>query len=392
MNKFIRNKFIVGIIFFLIGVVLIGNNTSNIEENIPSITECSMTSDKTLKGVKFSEFSAVTDMLVKAKVTAYSEVLSEISTEYKKYDKPIKVVLTDENHCIVYKKEFITGGNFDSYSKGQGEKSAIISDKMSLELFKSYDAIGNKINVLGQNYVVIGIYKTDDSFIGNISGDGVEQIIVPYTSYAKGEELLINKMAVNSEEGNKSDFQYSLRKVVGEKLDNYKIVDYKVGKSTVIEIEYLVFFIIGCILIVLIIKLLIKVIKKEYHRLLKQKDKYYFVAIIKKEKKSLIIAAVISIALIIGIVLIFNFISFELVAPEGYIPKDNIFDITFYKDTYIKNIQLINADSTFKLSSFDRYLSNAMILQLINGILILSSVISIIISIYEYKLFKTLKK
>ena len=61
--------------------MLIGNNTSNIEENIPSITECSMTSDKTLKGVKFSEFSAVTDMLVKAKFTAYSEVLSEISTE-----------------------------------------------------------------------------------------------------------------------------------------------------------------------------------------------------------------------------------------------------------------------------------------------------------------------
>jgi putative ABC transport system permease protein len=357
MNKFIRNKFIVGIIFFLIGVVLIGKNTSNIEENIPSITECSMTSDKTLKGVKFSEFSAVSDILVKAKVTAYSEVLSEVSTEYKKYDKPIKAILTDENHCTVYKKEFIKGGNFDSYSKGQGEKLAIISDKMSLELFKSYDGIGNKIIVLGQNYMVIGIYKTDDSFIGNISGDGVEQIIVPYTSYGQGEELLLNKMAVNSEEVNKSDFQYSLRKVVGEKLDNYKIVDYKVGKSTVIEIKYLVFFIIGCILIVLIIRLLIKVIKKEYHRLLKHKDKYYFMEIIKKEKKSLIITVVISIALIIGIVLIVNFIRFDLVAPEGYIPKDNIFDITFYKDTFIKNIQLINSDSGFKLSSFDRYLS-----------------------------------
>lgn len=388
MNKFIRNKFIVGIIFFLIGVVLIGNNTSRIEENIPSITEASMTSDKTVEGVKFSEFSAVSDILVKAKVTAYSEVLSEVSTEYKKYEKPIKVILTDENHCTVYKKNFIKGGNFDSYSKGQGEKLAIISDKMSLELFKSYDAIGNKIIVLGENYMVIGVYKTDDSFIGDISGDGVEQIIVPYTSYGKCEELLLNKMAVIHEEVNKSDFQYSLRKVVGETTDNYKVVDYKVGKSTVIQIKYLVFFILGSILIVILIKLLISIIKKEYDRLLRHKDKYYFLDIIKKERKSLIITAVISIALIIGIVLIFNFIRFDLVAPEGYIPKDNIFDITFYKDTFIKNIQLINADSGFKLSSFDRYLSNALLLQLFDGIVILLSVISIMISNYEFKLLK----
>ena len=368
--------------------MLIGNNTSRIEENIPSITEVSMTSDKTVEGIKFSEFSAVSDILVKAKVTAYSEVLSEISTEYKKDNKPIKVILTDENHCTVYKKEFIKGGTFDNYSKVQGEKSAIISDKMSLELFKSNEAIGNKINILGQTYMVIGIYKTDDSFIGNISGDGVEQIIVPYTSYGQGEELLINKMAVNGEEVNKSDFKYSIRKVVGKTLDNYKVVDYKVGKSTVIEIKYLVFFIIGCILIVIIIKLLIKVIKTEYHRLLRHKDKYYFMEIIKKEKKSLIITVVISIALIIGIVLIFNGISFDLVAPEGYIPDDNIFDITFYKDTFINNIQLINSDSGFKLSSFDRYLSNALLLQLFDGIVILLSVISIMISNYEFKLLK----
>ena len=111
MNKFIRNKCIAGIIFFLIGIILIQSNTSKIEENIPSIIEVRMvTNDKNVEGVKFSEFSAVNDILYKSKVTAYSEVLSNIATEYKKYENQVKVILTDENHCSIYKNEFVSGG------------------------------------------------------------------------------------------------------------------------------------------------------------------------------------------------------------------------------------------------------------------------------------------
>ena len=389
MNKFIRNKCIAGIIFSLIGIILIQSNTSKIEENIPSIIEVRMvTNDKNVEGVKFSEFSAVNDILYKSKVTAYSEVLSNIATEYKKYENQVKVILTDENHCSIYKNEFVSGGNFDNYCTAQGEKSAIISDKLSLELFKSYDIINNKINLLGETYKVVGVYKTDDSFISEISGDGVERVIIPYTSYNESQNLLLDTMSVQSSEVSKADFKYNIKKVAGEKINNYKSIDYQKEKATVTEIKSLVFFIIGIILLVLISKLIYKILMREYQRVVAYKDKYYFIDIIKKEKKSLIITAVISLLLIICIIFIFNYICFDLVAPEGYIPEDNIFDITFYKDTYIKNIQLINSGIGIKLSLFDRYLSNAMLFQLVNGIIILLSVLPIMISRHEFKLLK----
>lgn len=361
MNRSKINKinFFMWIALFAIFFFTTIQINSKLKQEVPDILEYKKINSE---GIDFKKLQDVKQNYKNLNITGYCEVNCTVknSLDVVCSDIKNKVVLTDENYFSIYPYKLIKGDRINSDTIKNFERVAVISEKLAIGLYKSTDVIGNIININNENYRIIGVYRMNESLIHSISDDEYDRVIVPYNCYGfdnKKEKLSLNVFSLSQSSKNTPEkIQKQLQDSLQDKLLLYNKVDYSKAKKINLQYFKILIFIIGFFIIVKIMKIMINRFKK-FIRTFKVKLKSnYFIEVLKINKFHVLRFIVeISMYIIICFV-IFNIIKFNIIVEDKYLPPENVFDISFYKEAIIKNAQLINANEVGFSNIYNRYL------------------------------------
>ncbi|MCY6958814.1 ABC transporter permease [Clostridium brassicae] len=393
VKKLTTIRLIVSSTILLIMIIISNYLNLKVSENVSNIIEYkNKVSDN---GITFEELQKAKKNNKDFKLTGLKEVTANTQNIYGVLpDREIKtkMVLTDENHFILYPNEIIRGGKIDYLSVKNGSNIAIISDVLATSFFKNIDVIGNNININNEKYKIVGVYKKNNSLLYSASQDIYERVYVPYTSYKSitkdGKNYLdIISTKETSTNGEKSIYN-KLTKVVGDKLGMYSVYNYTVSKKVIYEQIRILYFIMGIVAIVFLGVIMIRHIKKMIAFFKKSmKDKYLKEIIKEKPVEVKVILGRILFCLI-AVIVIFNLIKFNIVFVDKYLPNENVFDIEFYRKAIIKDIQIANANECGVSNVYNRYLSNVSSIQYL---LLFMEVVTFIVLLVNIKARKMLR-
>lgn len=369
IDKTTKFKLIVSFSILIVLIIMSNYLNFNVNKNVSNIIEYKNI-NKENSGITFNALSKVKDNYKDIKFTGCKEIAASVTNKYgispqkemeTQQSIKTKIVLTDENYFDLYPFEMLRGGKLDFLTMKSCNKVAIVSDVLANSLFKSINVIGSTLKVGDLKYRIVGVYKENKSLLYSAAEDGYERIYIPYTSYFdqnKKDKFFLDTMAtMETKNYDEKAINNKLSKVLNDKLTLYKSVDYTVSKKIVLQNIKALYFIIGVIVIILLMRVIVKFIY-EANSFLREnlKDNYLKEALVINKKNFIIYAGKISVC-ILGIILVFNLVKFNVVIPDNYLPSDNIFDIDFYRKIIISSIQLNNANESGISNVYNRYLT-----------------------------------
>jgi putative ABC transport system permease protein len=362
IKKIIKLNFIIGLLVF---IVLFSTSTYlnyELNQDVPNMLEYKKINSE---GISFTKLNELKEKCKELIFTGYSEISCKVKNIYDVFpgkDIKTKVVMTDEKFFSLYPYEFIEGGKLDYLSVQNGNKVAVISDNLAIDLYKSTKVIGDIIYINDEKYKIVGVYRTNKSLAYNISDDGYERIIIPYSAYTlhdKKEGLSIDVFTTMETGQNTSQkINNKLTKILGTNLSEYNMFDYTLSKKISFQYTRILYFSIGSLCIVILIKVLIKYFKKFITSSKESLKTNYFWEVIKENKKEISTISIKVFLCLASIIVIFSLIKFNIAINDNYLPSDNIFDLDFYRETIVKNMQLTNANESGFGNVYNRYLTN----------------------------------
>ncbi|MCW6075609.1 ABC transporter permease [Clostridium sporogenes] len=397
IKKLTTIRLIVSSTILLIMIIISNYLNLKVSENVSNIIEYkNKVSDN---GITFEELQKAKKNNKDFKLTGLKEVPANTQNIYGVLpDREIKtkMVLTDENHFILYPNKIIRGGKIDYLSVKNGNNIAIISDVLATSLFKNVNVIGNNININNEKYKIVGVYKNDKSLLYSASQDIYERVYVPYTSYKNIDKYGKNYLDIisakeTSTNGEKSIYN-KLTKVVGDKLGMYCVYNYTVSKKVIYEQIRILYFIIGIVAIAFLGVIMIRHIKKMIIFFKRSMEDKYLKEII--EEKPLEVKIILGKILfcLIAVIVIFNLIKFNIVFVDKYLPTENVFDIEFYRKAIIKDIQIANANEDGVSNVYNRYLSNVSRIQCLLFFMEVVTFIVVLVNIKAEKILRHIEK
>ncbi|AAK78645.1 putative ABC transport system permease protein [Clostridium acetobutylicum] len=397
--KLTKVRLIIGVVVLL--TLIIASNYLNfrVNDSVSNVIEYKNTVNN--DGITFEEFNKLKKQYSDIDLTCYSEVKTKVTNKYdvspSRYnnfaDKKIKtkMILTDENYFRLYPFQIITGGKLDFLSVNNNDKVVVISDVLANALFKSNNVIGSTLKINNDKYRIVGVYKENNSFLYSMSDDGYEKVYIPYTAYRSQDisKLFLNVLtARQNPKHDKKDINSKLTKVLGDKLSEYNLVDYSMLKGILFQNVKILYFVIGLFVIACLIKIMIMFIKEAKTFFVdKMKSDYLKDVLINNKIKISIYLGKVLICIVL-IVFVFNLIKFNVVIDKKYLPSENIFDIEFYKEVIVSNIQLNNANENGFRNIYDRYLTT---INHVESFILVAELILIINILINYKFFRILK-
>jgi putative ABC transport system permease protein len=392
--KFAKFRLILSFVVLIVLIIVSNYLNFMVNNSVLNVIEYKNIDNK--EGITFDEFSKVKNNYKDIDFTSYSEIKSDVTNKYgvspNKYgsaeDKMIKtkVVLTDEKYFDFYPFYLITGGKLDFLSVKRGDRVVVISDVLANALFKCNNIIGSTLKINNENYRIIGVYKENKSLTYRMAEDGYERVYIPYTSYKsenKESNLFLDTLTTRqTKKYDEKNINDKLTKVLGDKLSVYKIVDYTVSKQLVFQNIKILYFIIGIFIIIYLIKVMIKHIKETVSFFIEKMKSNYIKEALLNNKRGFIVRFSKILICALLIVVIFNLVKFNVVIVKKYLPPENIFDISFYKEAVVSNIQLNNANEAGFSNVYDRYLNT---IRNIESIIFLVELVISINIIMDYK-------
>lgn len=264
-------------------------------------------------------------------ITAYSEIVADISNRYGIYERGVRLVLIDENYAAVYQKNMLEGYFPDPQAVRDGKKYAVISDSLSNVLFKSIHAVGNEIVAFDQRFTVTGVYRSNGSMLFSLLGDGFDRVFIPGKSIEDGTERVVDVLAVLKQEGQTLDaFENMLADVFNEKLSAYEIVDYSDAHTILNRWYNLILFVFVIYSLLCTFAFLIRYLKSFLKFIKSRQRNDYLPEILKAETKRIVLSFAVIFLGVSASIYVVSLMQFIFNLPERYIPEDNIFDFKFY--------------------------------------------------------------
>lgn len=320
-------------LFFFVSMMLIFDVSDYVDKRVPNIVELTALDED----LEFWTFEELGRNLYTG--SGYAEMDWQINEGLYERLK-VKTVLTDEKHAENYKIEMAAGSFFDSQMVNLSERYAVISDKVSLELFKSYESIGESILVNGETYQVIGVSKTPTLW-GTMALDNFSRIYIPYTSVHDYMSINIDAASLQDDD----QLQKSLDKIRINKpyaFNLYRIVNLNEKRKMAVQFKGHVIAVIGITFIILLWRLVFDVSKNIYGRQYGKRNHVVLNAITKEKRHSLVgLFVFTSICVAITVLISFN-LKFEIVLPWSVLPEENIFDIGYYIEQIAQHIRNVN--------------------------------------------------
>ncbi len=325
------------------------------------------------EALPFKAYEKIKGNYKKGEASAEDVKITEISNGFAANSSQAKVVLTDENYLNFFPGISIIKGIFISDEACKNEESVlVISRELANTLFNRTDVIGNTVIISERKYKIIGVYKEHKTLMGNITGDGLEKVFIPYTSGEKNESverLLVN--GLQYKDGIVYSFEDAINRI--SKTDaakNYYISDFSDCEAMVGQSANILLFVLGVCCIVLIVKRLLKLFKGFgiYYKM--QLENKYLPAALRDNILHIGIFIGITCIYIFLLALVYKLASFDFYIPSKYIPHDNVFDLKFYFGRIASAIHESNTFFKINYASFNALLKSSLKIELLLAVLI----------------------
>lgn len=293
----------------------------------------------------------------------------------------VNIILTDENYPEIHNINMIKGNFFSSVIS---ESDAIvISDSLANLLFKSIDIIGCQMILNGETKTISGVYENNESFVSDLSSNGLETVFVPVYYQTDINDLTrIESFYVKGNNGSIGNKEIQeLNALLNNKLELYKQNDLNSSKKLLVQFFNIIIFIMGLIVVVKLFSVIVKNIKKIVNYIIAVKG--FDNAVPSVNVKLCILGTILCIAFIIPIIVL---CTFKIYIPEGFIPEhDRICDISYYYDYMLNFVQGIRTEDRWNY--YQELILSFYVILFVLGI---STVIMFIKTFFMYiKFFRT---
>lgn len=306
------------------------------------------------------------------KVSMHATVSGYAMTDMDRTPISVDVNLTDAAYGELTAMRLINGSYFVVSAVPEENMVIVIPTDLALQLYKTYDAVGRRLILNQQTYTVSGVYKPNPSPFYKIANTATMQVYIPFSAYS-GYDDVPNKRLLLSDGTNRfsdniiNDVRTSTKSWFATTTsDNFSDASKMVAESIKVTL-----FLCGSTAIVLIGWIMMQAINTAIgaNRVV-------------RKRVIAISVAVVSVAAIVGILILCRF---EPYIPPQYIPADNIFDIKFYIEGIMANIQSHNAVS--QLNPLFYYCSYMLVATGLHAIV--TWVMCIVAVVMTYKRLKT---
>ncbi|MCX8131357.1 MAG: ABC transporter permease [Clostridia bacterium] len=340
-----------------------GIYTKRIEVNIKSMTEYDET-----RHIGYKSLSKASGFFKNGAVS----VSTEVDSFLVKGDitLPVKTKLTDSGYMNFSGIKVTRGSYFSADALIRGSNIVLISEKLAVRLFAGLDAVGNELELFGETYKIVGLYKENSGIFAILGSDGAERVYVPFTSRKNYENLRVDTMYLKDASfENTGSRGNEVKKFLGEKLlvqpDLYNIKDYYGASAMVSQLESVFILAVGVWCVLMLASELINYLKYNFAVLRSRKKDHYFIGFIRRN--ILYICSIISGAAVFGIsaALLIAAVKTGIYIPTEYIPLNNVFDFGFYADKVIEAINNSNASSGYFPTWLEHNFINALKINVI---------------------------
>lgn len=270
-------------------------------------------------------------------LSAVSIKLGFVTGEFTSSTEAVNLILTDETYPKLIPLDIIRGTYFELSNVPQADNFIVISEDMSIKYFKNDKSIGQTLNIDGMPYIICGVYKQNNSIATDISSNGIDNIYLPYTSVNEYEKLPVNFLYAKSDNKTVSQsLEYDIISITGNNLGYDNQSSYSDSLKLISQSISITFFICSLIIILTLIYFFIKYSKRLYLTLKHNMSEGVY------QNKIIVRKAVICVALVMAIILIFIAFKFDFYIPPNMLPDDNIFDLKFYYELIVSAIQKRN--------------------------------------------------
>ncbi|WP_459501894.1 ABC transporter permease [Bacillus sp. C1] len=205
-------------------------------------------------GMGASERPKITeeDIFEVKKVPEVSHVITTNNTmeplEINDKKEMVNVIGLDNEYFAVNKTKVVKGRSLNENDISQGNNVVMISTKMEDELFKKENPVGKIIEMKGQPMQIIGVYKSDNSFMGMGPSEALVPLTLWPTLYGTDEIQSISiqaKNVDNLESAGKKAVEVLNSRKPSENTGKYEMVNLKEFQDGVSKVTGIMTMIIG---------------------------------------------------------------------------------------------------------------------------------------------------
>lgn len=265
-------------------------------------------------------------------VSANSSVTSKLSSQG--FSVPTKLNYTNEGYGEVVPLEFLFGGYFVQNYIPEANHYIVISDSLSVKFFKSHDSIGQQLIIDGEKHTVCGVYKQPTNILSEFSADGLEQIYLSYSNLKGYENAVIQRFYLFGQENAFNESIIAQAQLPSNYTVQYdSLTNFNDIRQVIEQSKSVALFIFGINIICFF----------AYIFVLKAKKICKDISTGKFHIKHCLFSTLQILGCIVGTILVFLLVKFQLHIPSEMIPPDNIFNLSFYIKAIISTIQMQNS-------------------------------------------------
>ena len=248
------------------------------------------------------------------------------------YDQ-VNLYYTEDNYDEYVPFDMIAGAYFFLKDYPQQNRVAVISDKLAVSHFKTTEAVGQKLDINGTEYMVCGVYRSKDDLLTQYSTNGYDSVYVPYKSVENVKQLPVHFMLMSTDI---TEFTKAALSAMVTKTQIYLFPEHITGYHDLLNLmaflRQLVVFLMGVTVIVLLCV--------QFKRNCVTAYGFFRTEYQKKNGTWYAIKAVLFLLIAVGLFLL---VKFELKIPQSILPDNNIFDLGHYFGEILSAVQSRNA-------------------------------------------------
>lgn len=328
----------------------------------------------------YQDLDAIRRLFPKGEVSYVSEMDSVLF--HNGIALPVKACLTGEAYPAFSGLNISAGSYFGADAARYGRNVAVISEDLAARLFMSLDAVGSEVELSGESYMIVGLYRQRATIASFLGSDGYGRVYIPFTSSRSMDELPVNTVAIRDKSLIEEKFKQDtiggkLRKEIGIDPAAYRIIDYYRSDVAVSQWHGLFLFIAALWTGILLLRCAAGVWARYAPRIRSGLEDYYFFELIRKRAASIaaFAGALLFLAACAALVVAVSWPGLHISAQ--FIPQDNVFDLKFYFDRIREAINTSNAVRDYVPTPLERTFNTTSSLNALLSLFMIPALISL---------------
>lgn len=330
---------------------------NNATSKFPSITQANYNMDSFDSSITVNEFDKLAE-LVSVEEVGFT---SECKSTYVK-DQLVTPVLTTSNYFSLCEMQLWGEGITEEHINNK-TAVVVISDELALKIYLNTNCIGKTFFINDREFVVSGIYKlSGSSFIDELSKDNKDRVYIPYTCTSELEKVPLHTLVYN----NKSNAAPIIEQM---NLTQYYFTNFSEKSNVLNSFKDIAicFLLIGLSFVLMYVWWFF--CKRIFDRIRNDLKEHYFLQSIKSIPINYILLVFIGIGVPVLFFILVSNAQFSVYIVAQYIPYDNIFDISYYRECILENESNVNSlllvGSTYLIELYRRTFSVVLVLLFI---------------------------